>query len=47
MTLLQGLAPRSWPGVWDMPGRGHVVVFARSELNIATFVHKGVVDGGR
>ena len=48
MTLLQeGLAPQILAGVWDMPGRDSVgYVFARSELNIATFVHKGVVDVG-
>ncbi len=43
MTLLQeGLSPQILAGAWDMPGRDSVgYVFARSELNIATFVHKG------
>ncbi len=48
MTLLQeGLSPQILAGAWDMPGPDSVgYVFARSELNIATFVHKGVVDVG-
>lgn len=48
MTLLQqGLAPQILAGVWDVPGRDSVgYVFARSELNIATFVHKGMVEAG-
>ena len=43
MTLLQeGLSPQILAGAWDMPGPDSVgYVFARSELNIATFVHKG------
>ena len=33
--------------MWDVPGRDSVgYVFARSELNIATFVHKGMVEAG-
>lgn len=48
MTLLgQGVTPQILAGAWDMPGSDTVgYVFARSELNIATFVHKGMVDAG-
>ncbi len=48
MTLLgHGLSPQILAGTWDAPGTDSVgYVFARSELNIATYVHKGVADGG-
>lgn len=48
MTLLEnGVTPQILAGSWDTPGTDSVgYVFARSELNIATFVHRGMVDGG-
>lgn len=48
VTLLgHGVAPQILAGAWDTPGPDSVgYVFARSELNIATWVHKGLVDGG-
>jgi len=48
MTLLQqGLRPQILQAAEDTPPRDGVgYVFARSELNIVTFVHKGVVDAG-
>lgn len=48
MTLLDhGLSPQILAGSWDLPGPDAVgYVFARSELNVATFVHKGLADGG-
>lgn len=48
MTLLdQGLRPEILQAADDTPSADAVgYVFARSELNIATFVHKGVVDAG-
>ncbi|GAB3060209.1 phosphate/phosphite/phosphonate ABC transporter substrate-binding protein [Stenotrophomonas tumulicola] len=48
ITLLeQGLAPQILQSADDMPPAGAVgYIFARSELNIATYVHKGVVDAG-
>ena len=48
MTLLQhGMAPQILQGTDDTPPADSVgYVFARSELNIATFVHKGLVDAG-
>lgn len=48
MTLLQhGMAPQILQSPDDAPPADSVgYVFARSELNIATFVHKGLVDAG-
>lgn len=48
MTLLQhGVTPEILSSVGDQAAPDTVgYVFARTELNIATFVHKGVVDAG-
>lgn len=48
MTLLQhGMAPQILQSPDDTPPADSVgYVFARSELNIATYVHKGLVDAG-
>ena len=48
MTLLQhGMAPQILQSPEDTPPADSVgYVFARTELNIATFVHKGLVDAG-